>query len=60
MSNAVGFLVIPFVAAIAGSVLLWMWSRSRRPVEPDFQTRLRALAPDPESRPLAMPCDDLF
>ena len=55
MSNAVGFLLIPFAAAITGSLLLWVWSRSRRPVEPDFHTRLRALSPDPESRPHPQP-----
>ncbi len=55
MSNAVGFLLIPLAAAILGSVLLWAWSRSRRPVEPGFQDRLRALAPDTDSRPHPQP-----
>ncbi len=53
MSNAVAFLVFPILAAVIGSVLLWLWARSRRPVEPAFQDRLRAIAPD--DRPHAQP-----
>ena len=55
MSNAVAFLVIPLLAAIAGSVLLWLWARARRPVQPGFQDRLQALAPDERSRPHPQP-----
>ncbi|MEM9201383.1 MAG: hypothetical protein AAGC53_06975 [Actinomycetota bacterium] len=55
MSNAVGFLVIPLLAALAGSVLLWLWARSRRPVQPEFHEQLRALAPDERSRPHPQP-----
>ena len=55
MSNAVGFLVIPLLAAIAGSVLLWLWARSRRPVEPGFAEQMRALSPEERSRPHPQP-----
>ena len=55
MSNAVAFLLIPIAAAVVGSVLLWLWARSRRPVEPGFQEQLRALAPDERSRPHPQP-----
>ena len=55
MSDAVVFLVLPFLAAALGSVLLWLWSRRRRPVESGFQEQLRALAPDERSRPHPQP-----
>ena len=55
MSDAVAFLVLPFVAAMLGSVLLWLWSRRRQPVEPGFHEQLRALAPDERSRPHPQP-----
>lgn len=55
MSDAVAFLVLPLLAALLGSVLLWLWSRRRRPTEPAFQDQLRALAPDERSRPHPQP-----
>ena len=55
MSDAVVFLVLPFLAAALGSVLLWLWSRRRRPVEAAFQEQVRALAPDQRSRPHPQP-----
>lgn len=55
MSDAVAFLVLPVLAATLGSVLLWLWSRRRRPVESGFQEQLRALAPDERSRPNPQP-----
>lgn len=55
MSNAVGFLVIPILAAIVGSLLIWAVSRSRRPVEPGFRDQLQALSPDDRSRPYPQP-----
>ena len=55
MSDAVVFLVLPFLAATFGSVLLWLWSRRRRPVESGFQEQLRALAPDERLRPHPQP-----
>mgnify|MGYP005746358135 FL=1 len=55
MSDAVVFLVLPFLAATLGSVLLWLWSRRRRPVESGFQEQLRVLAPDERSRPHPQP-----
>ena len=47
MSNAVAFLLIPLAAAVVGSLVLWAWSRSRRPVEPGFQEQLRAITNSP-------------
>lgn len=55
MSSAVGFLVIPIVAAIVGSLLIWAVSRSRRPVEPGFRDQLQALAPEERFRPYPQP-----
>ncbi|MEO0495377.1 MAG: hypothetical protein AAF081_18370 [Actinomycetota bacterium] len=55
MSDAVVFLVLPFVAALLGSVLLWLWSRRRRPAQPGFHEQLRAIAPDERSRPHPQP-----
>lgn len=55
MSDAVGFLVIPIIAAIAGSLIIWVVSKSRRPVEPGFRDQLQALAPDERSRPHPQP-----
>lgn len=56
MSDAVGFLVIPVLAAVAGSLVIWLVSRSRRPPEPEFGDQLRALAPDERvSRTLSRP-----
>ncbi len=53
MSSAVGFLVVPLLAAVVGSVILWAVARARQPIAPSFQDRLRAIAPDPESLPTA-------
>ena len=55
MSNAVAFLVIPLLAATLGSVLLWLWARARRPVEPGFRDHLHALAPHERSQPRPQP-----
>ena len=55
MSDAVGFLVIPIIAAVAGSLIIWVVSKSRRPVEPGFRDQLQALAPDERSRPHPQP-----
>lgn len=55
MSDAVGFLVIPILAAIVGSLIIWAVSKSRRPVEPGFRDQLQALAPDERSRPHPQP-----
>ena len=55
MSDAVGFLVIPIIAAVAGSLIIWVVSKSRRPAEPGFQDQLQALAPDERSRPHPQP-----
>ena len=55
MSDAVAFLVLPLLAAVLGSVVLWMWARRRRPVQPGFQEQLRAIAPDERSRPHPQP-----
>lgn len=55
MSNAVAFLVVPILASVVGSVLIWAVSRARRPEEPGFQEHLRALAPDEHSRPHPQP-----
>ncbi len=55
MSNAVAFLVFPLLAAVVGSLLLWLWARSRRPVEPGFQERLQAIAPNQRSQPHPQP-----
>lgn len=55
MSDAVGFLVIPIVAAIAGSLIIWLIAKSRRPTEPGFGDQLRALAPDERERPHPQP-----
>ena len=55
MSDAVGFLVIPIIAAMAGSLIIWVVSKSRRPVEPGFRDQLQALAPEDRSRPHPQP-----
>lgn len=55
MSDAVAFLVIPILAAIIGSLIIWAVTRSRRPVEPGFREQLQALAPDERSRPHPQP-----
>ena len=55
MSNAPLFLMIPIVAAIVGSLLIWAISRSRRPVAPGLKDTLQALAPDDRSRPYPQP-----
>ena len=55
MSDAPLFLLIPLLAAIAGSLIIYAIAKSRRPVEPGFQDQLRAIAPDERSRPLAQP-----
>ena len=55
MSNAVAFLVIPLLAALFGSVVLWLWARARRPVEPGFHDHLHALAPGERSQPHPQP-----
>ena len=55
MSDAVGFLVIPILAAIVGSLIIWAVSKSRRPVEPGFRDQLQALAPEERSRPHPQP-----
>ncbi len=55
MSNSVAFLLVPLAAAVVGSVLLWLYSRAHRPVEPNFQDRLKAIAPDASSPPAAQP-----
>ncbi len=56
MSSAVAFLLVPIAAAIIGSVLLWLFSRARRPQAPaPAHHQLRALAPDQGSQPLAQP-----
>ena len=45
MTTAVAFLVVPLVAALVGSVILWLVSKARRPHVPDFNEQLRAIAP---------------
>ncbi len=45
MTTAVAFLVIPLLAAVVGSVILWLISKARRPHVPDFNEQLRAIAP---------------
>mgnify|MGYP000025566684 FL=1 len=45
MTTAVAFLVVPLVAALVGSVILWLISKARRPHVPDFNEQLRAIAP---------------
>ena len=55
VSDAPLFLLIPLLAAIAGSLIIWAIAKSRRPVEPGFQDQLRAIAPDERSRPLRQP-----
>ena len=46
MTTAVAFLVVPLIAALVGSVILWLVSRARRPHVPDFNEQLRAIAPN--------------
>ena len=55
MSDAPLFLLIPLLAAIAGSLIIWAIAKSRRPVEPGLQDQLRAIAPGERSRPLPQP-----
>ena len=45
MSSAVVFLVVALLAAVGGSVVLWLSHRVRESGAPDFQEQLRALAP---------------
>lgn len=55
VSDAPLFLLIPLLAAIAGSLIIYVLAKSRRPVEPGFQDQLRAIAPDERSRPHSQP-----
>ena len=55
MSDAVVFLVLPLLAAMLGSVLLWLWSRRNHSREPGFQGQARVLAPDERSHPYPQP-----
>lgn len=55
MSNAIAFLVIPVIAAIIGSIIIWLVTRARRPTETDFHEQLRALAPGGGKRPAPQP-----
>ena len=45
MSTAAVFLLAAALAAVGGSLLLWLGHRVRRPRPPDFQEQLRAIAP---------------
>ena len=45
MTTAVAFLVVPLLAALVGSVVLWLISKARSPHVPDFNEQLRAIAP---------------
>ncbi len=55
MSNSIAFLLIPAGAAVAGSILIWIWTRSRSPRQAGFQEQLQALAPREGSRPATQP-----
>ena len=55
MSNSIAFLLIPVGAAAVGSVLIWLWSRSRVPHQSELHEQLRALAPEQGSRPAPQP-----
>ena len=55
MSSAVVFLVVAGLAAVVGSVVLWLGHRSRDRTPADFQDQLRALAPRGEARTREQP-----
>jgi len=55
VSDAVGFLIVPGFAAVAGSLVIWLVSRSRRPTEPGFGEQMRRLAPDAGTQPYPQP-----
>jgi len=46
MNSALYFLLVVAVVSIAGSVILGLRSKQRRPVDPSFSEQLKALAPD--------------
>jgi len=55
MTTAVAFLVIPLLAAVVGSVVLWLISKARRPHVPDFHEQLRAIGPKEGTPPRPQP-----
>ncbi len=55
MTTAVAFLVVPLLAALVGSIILWLISKARRPHVPDFNEQLQALAPREGTPPQSQP-----
>ncbi|MEM7140286.1 MAG: hypothetical protein AAF548_04575 [Actinomycetota bacterium] len=55
MSSAAVFLLVALLAAVGGSVLLYLVTRARQPRPPDFQDQLRALAPPGRERTAEQP-----
>lgn len=45
MNTAAIFLIVAALAAVVGSLVLYVGHRIRRPAPPDFQEQLRAIAP---------------
>lgn len=54
MSTAFLFLIVAIGVGAAGSALLWLVSKRRRPADPDYQEQLRAIAPS-HGRPVRQP-----
>ena len=55
MSSAALFLLIAALAAVGGSLVLYLISHARRPRPPDFQEQLRAIAPPGSKRTADQP-----
>ncbi len=55
MSSAVIFLVVAVLAAVIGSVLLWLGHRARESGPLEFKDQLQALAPKGAARTVDQP-----
>lgn len=51
MNSAAIFLIVAALAAVGGSLLLYVGHRVRQSSPPDFQEQLRAIAPRNPKRP---------
>ena len=55
MSTAAIFLIVATLAAVGGSLVLYLGHRVRRPRPLDFHEQLRAIAPQNPKRPAQQP-----
>lgn len=55
MNSAAIFLLVAALAAVGGSVVIYVINQARRPRPPDFQEQLRAIAPSGGERTAEQP-----